>query len=160
IPPSSWQSAISAGVSSVAVQAWGGVSQNKLANEQLTGAQDNGLNTGAYVLLTYFSKLSAEQQVAQAVQAIGSAISGLKLMVVNVETCCGEFVSWKPSTPYVAGAQIMDPANHIQKVISGGTSGAQTPLWNDTGGTTTDGTVTWQDTEKVVVSQTQRIAYI
>jgi hypothetical protein len=162
IPNSSWQSAVAAGVSYVVVQAWGGVSQNKLANAQLTAAQSygHGLKTGAYVLLTYFSNKSPKYQLSQAVQAIGSAITALKLLVVDVEICCGEFVNWKASTPYLAGAQIMDPANHIQKVISAGTSGAMPPAWNDTGSTTPDGTATWQDSGLVVVNQTQRIAYV
>jgi hypothetical protein len=98
------------------VQAWDGVSKNKLAHGQLTGAQSNFLPTGAYVLLTYFNNLSAQDQVAAAVQAVGSAITKLKLMAVEVKTCCGEFVSWKASTSYVAGARIMDTDNHIQKV--------------------------------------------
>jgi hypothetical protein len=160
IPASAWQSAIIAGVSNVVVQAWDGLAQNMLANAQLTGAQSSGLNTGAYLLLTYFSNRPPQYQAAQAVQAIGSAITSLKFMAVDVETCCGEFVNWKASTSYVAGAQIMDPSNHIQIVTTAGTSGTTPPAWNDTGGTTTDGTVTWQDTGNVVVNQSQRVAYI
>jgi hypothetical protein len=33
-------------------------------------------------------------------------------------------------------------------------------VWNDTGGTTNDGTVAWQDTGNAVVNQAQRIGYI
>jgi hypothetical protein len=81
-------------------------------------------------------------------------------MAVEVKTCCAEFISWKASTNYAIGALIMDPANHIQEVTGAGTSGTQAPMWNDIGGTTTDGTITWQDTGDVVISQAQRIAYI
>jgi hypothetical protein len=164
VPTSSWQSAIASGVSNVMVQAWGGRSKNQYANAQLSGAQSNGLNTGAYILLTYFSNQSAEYQVAQAIQAIGTtAMANLKVIVIDVETCCGEFVSWKASTKYVKGAQIMDPAKHIQKVITAGTSGSAQPAWNDVGGTTPDpvgGSLVWQDSGNVVVSQANRIAYI
>ena len=160
VPDSAWQIAEGAGVHIVMVQAWDGVSKNKLAHGQLTGAQSNFLYTGAHVLLTYFSNLNAQDQVAAAAQAVGSAITKLKFMAVEVKACCGEFVSWKASTSYVAGARIMDTDNHIQKVTSAGTSGAQAPVWNDTGGTTSDGAVTWQDTGNVVVNQAQRIGYI
>ncbi len=54
----------------------------------------------------------------------------------------------------------MDPANHIQKVITAGTSGPTAPAWNNTGSTTPDGTVVWQDTGKVVIGKAARIARI
>ena len=54
----------------------------------------------------------------------------------------------------------MDPSNHIQVVVTAGTSGSTPPSWNDAGSTTPDGTVTWKDSGNVVVSQTQRIAYL
>jgi len=56
--------------------------------------------------------------------------------------------SWQPSTAYTLGDTIVDSSGHIQKVITAGVSGTTTapPPWNDTGGVTTDGTITWQDT--------------
>jgi len=155
-----WQKAQHAGVSNVIVQAWGGGSQNSLAEAQLLGAQSAGMNTGAYVLLNYFAKDSAAYQVGQAIDAIGSAISDLSFIVVDVETCCGEFTSWKASTSYALGNVIMDPANHIQRVITAGTSGPTAPAWNDAGGTPADGTLVWQDTGEVVIGQADRIARI
>ena len=54
---------------------------------------------------------------------------------------------WAPGYSYVVGTQVFDPAGHIQQVITAGTSGTgpAQPAWNDAGGTTTDGTVVWQD---------------
>ncbi len=60
----------------------------------------NSLKTGAYILLNYFSKESAAYQVGQAITAIGTAITDLKFIAVDVEICCGEFTSWQASTPY------------------------------------------------------------
>jgi hypothetical protein len=162
VSDTSWQSAMSAGVSYAVVQAWGGGTQNSLAEDQLLGAQGSGLATGAYALLNYFSQDSAEDQVGQAIEAIGSAITDLKFIAVDVEVCCGEFTSWQPSHWYSVNNVIMDPANHIQKVIKAGRSGTGMPSWNDTGGTTKDGTrtLTWQDTGKVVVDQADRVAMI
>lgn len=54
-------------------------------------------------------------------------------------------VQWASTHTYSMGNQILDPAGHIQQVTSAGTSGSSTPVWNDSGSTTTDGTVTWQD---------------
>jgi hypothetical protein len=160
VPSESWLNAIEAGVSYLMVQAWGGKTINGNAQIQLTGAQGAGLQTGAYVLLTYLSNIPATYQVKQAVEAIGTAMAGLKVMAVDVEVCCGEFAASKPSTDYVVGAHVMDSANHIQIATKTGTSGTTPPAWNDTGGTTADGTITWQDTGDTVVSQAQRIAYI
>jgi len=53
---------------------------------------------------------------------------------------------WQPSQGYELGDIILDPAGHIQKVTVPGVSGPTAPPWNDSGGTTTDGTVTWHDT--------------
>jgi uncharacterized protein (TIGR03437 family) len=54
--------------------------------------------------------------------------------------------SWQPLHAYARGDQIVDPAGHIQKVTLAGVSDASAPTWNDSGGTTDDGTVRWQDT--------------
>ena len=53
---------------------------------------------------------------------------------------------WQPSQGYALANVILDPEGHIQKVVVAGVSGPAPPVWNDTGGTTTDGTVIWQDT--------------
>jgi hypothetical protein len=54
------------------------------------------------------------------------------------------YPSWRPSTAYAIGQQIVDPAGNSQKVQTPGTSGTTAPVWNETvGGNTTDGTVLW-----------------
>ena len=47
---------------------------------------------------------------------------------------------------YLVGNIIIDPSNHVQQVTTAGTSKTgSAPSWNDTGGTTADNTVVWQD---------------
>jgi hypothetical protein len=53
--------------------------------------------------------------------------------------------AWTVSTYYSTSYLILDEANHVQKVVVFGTTGSLEPVWNDSGGTTSDGTVTWQD---------------
>lgn len=54
---------------------------------------------------------------------------------------------WAKNTAYAIGAlgNILDSNSHWQQVIAGGTSGSSAPSWNSSGGTTTDGSVTWLD---------------
>lgn len=54
------------------------------------------------------------------------------------------YPSWRPSTTYSLGEQIVDPSGNAQKVQTPGTTGTTAPAWNETlNGTTTDGTVLW-----------------
>ncbi len=53
--------------------------------------------------------------------------------------------TWSQNTAYLQGQTIVDPANHVQQATFAGTSGARSPTWNDKGGNTVDGTVTWAD---------------
>lgn len=55
--------------------------------------------------------------------------------------------AWAAGTTYALGAQIIDPANHLQKATTGGTSGGTIPTFNDIGGTTPDGSgpLVWTD---------------
>lgn len=53
--------------------------------------------------------------------------------------------AWAGTTAYALGAVILDGSGHIQQVTTAGTSGSSTPTFSITGGTTTDGTVTWTD---------------
>jgi uncharacterized protein (TIGR03437 family) len=54
------------------------------------------------------------------------------------------YPSWRPTTVYAVGEQIVDSSGDAQKVLTAGVSGATAPAWNETtGGTTTDGTVVW-----------------
>lgn len=57
-----------------------------------------------------------------------------------------KWTGWVTGT-YAANALIVDPAGHIQKVTAGGggASGGTIPTFNDAGGTTTDGALTWTD---------------
>lgn len=54
-------------------------------------------------------------------------------------------VTWQPNTIYNIDTIIIDPANHVQKITTAGTSGASQPAWDDKGGTTADNTIIWQD---------------
>ncbi len=65
----------------------------------------------------------------------------------------GSIYNWQPNAPYYTGQIVIDPANHIQKCTVGNSpggsvtdiSGSSPPPWNDTGGTTTDHLIIWQD---------------
>ena len=53
---------------------------------------------------------------------------------------------WQANTNVNPSYQILDPSGHIQQVThSTAGTGTTIPAFNDTGGTTTDGGVTWQD---------------
>lgn len=65
---------------------------------------------------------------------------GMYLKWVNAITA-----TWIASHSYAVNAEIIDPAGHIQKVTTAGTSGTTIPTFNDAGSTTTDNTVTWTD---------------
>ena len=58
---------------------------------------------------------------------------------------CSGGVQWTTATAYTAGTTVLDASYHVQQCITGGTSGGLPPAWNDAGGMTTDGGVTWQD---------------
>jgi len=57
-------------------------------------------------------------------------------------------LTWQANFSYTAASPgttyIVDPASHVQKVTTAGTSGPSQPTFND-GGMTTDNTVTWTD---------------
>lgn len=61
----------------------------------------------------------------------------------------GMYLEWKPwqaSFGYTLGTLFIDPAGHLQRVTAAsGASGATEPTFNDSGSTTTDGAITWQD---------------
>ncbi len=51
---------------------------------------------------------------------------------------------WAPSTPYAAGALIVDANGNVQRCTTAGTSGAAAPAWPTTvGATASDGTAVW-----------------
>lgn len=185
VPDAVWQTAITNGIQVVIVNAWNGGSQGLRAKDQLVGdgkpsgtkgAQGNNLATGAYAALNYLNKSgednSGTYQIGQAVNAVGAGLGLLKFMAVDVEQCCGEFVSWAAKHHYARKDLIEDPSYHIQKVITAGTSGSSAPTsWNDSGGTTKDPAdgsgVIWQDTGYTVIdaadlgaAQSQRLSRI
>lgn len=54
--------------------------------------------------------------------------------------------AWQAETNYSVGAEIMDPAGHIQQCTTHTSpTGGTIPTFNDSGGTTTDGGVIWTD---------------
>jgi hypothetical protein len=55
------------------------------------------------------------------------------------------FYPWFPFMSYSASNLFIDPAGHLQQATTTGLSGALSPAWNDSGGTTLDGSVLWQD---------------
>jgi hypothetical protein len=112
IPSSVWNAVRAAGVSDVVVQAWGGKAASPLASVKLQDAQSNGFATGASVLLSYYVKPSAEDQVKKAVEAIGpTAMSKLKIMFVAVEAISGEVFSG-------IGQNVVDTAQRVGYIES------------------------------------------
>ncbi len=68
-------------------------------------------------------------------------VNGVQIYL-NVESVTA---TWTSSTFFPLGYEIVDPSGHIQQVTTAGVSGTTTPTWNDSGGTTSDGSVVWQD---------------
>jgi hypothetical protein len=66
------------------------------------------------------------------------------------------FPAWIANHSYSLGTKILDANLHVQQVTAtsgSGKSGTTTPLWNTTGGTTTDNKVTWTDLGTSVVAR-------
>lgn len=63
--------------------------------------------------------------------------------------------AWQATTAYTLGAyKIPATANgHFYKVTVAGTSDSEAPTWPTTGGTVTDGTVTWQDMGTIIAAE-------
>ncbi len=53
--------------------------------------------------------------------------------------------TWLANSAYQVGQTIVDANGHVQQVSAAGTSGVSVPNWNDSGGVTVDGGVTWTD---------------
>ncbi|HVJ09262.1 MAG TPA: hypothetical protein VM554_12850 [Acidisarcina sp.] len=93
--------------------------------------------------LTVYCNGVLQSSSSYTVQGPGLALPGASYM--------GLVIKWPSPPGWSAGAaralgyQILDPAGHLQKVTTAGTTGSTAPSWNDAGGTTTDGTVTWTD---------------
>jgi len=76
----------------------------------------------------------------------GLAIPGFSCMGMYLQWGAAA-AAWVPSNSYTLASEILDPAGHIQKVTTAGTSGTTIPVFNETGGTTPDGTgsLVWTD---------------
>ena len=80
-------------------------------------------------------------------QGNATAIPGLNTTIVAT-------MSWATSSPVASGLEIVDPNGNIQRVAAKGTTGSPQPSWNTTtGGTTTDGSVTWTNQGNGIVGQ-------
>jgi YVTN family beta-propeller protein len=88
---------------------------------------------------------------------LSAAVCGEKIIVPanNTYVSSGTFIygptnqiafGWQPSFAVNVAIQFVDPAYHLQVVHAAGTTGLTMPTWNDSGGTTTDGTAVWTDT--------------
>jgi hypothetical protein len=105
---------------------------------------------------------TGQYQVDQAIAAVGTGISNLKFVVVDVEEeCCVTKIPWQANIPYKKGSEIVDSNNNMQYAISGGKSGSDAPPWNDKGGLTKDGTGTlvWRNLGKPI-NQTDSVMRI
>jgi hypothetical protein len=158
-----YQTFMAAGGQSVAVQAWGGLSENSLANQQLQTAQGSGLGTAAYALLNFLTYGgTGAAQVDNAVNAVGTALTNLKFIVVDAEQppCCVSTKQWQANHQYKKGTLIVDSNGNMEYAAGGGKSGPKTPTWASGGLTTKDGTVTWKDLGVLITSTSNRIAVI
>lgn len=64
----------------------------------------------------------------------------------NSLTVTFKVAQWAASTAYAVGTRIVDSNGNIEQVVTAGTSAATQPTWSTTvGGTTTDGSVKWQN---------------
>ena len=85
---------------------------------------------------------------------LSAAVCGETIVVPANATYVGSFVygptnplpfGWQANTAFRAGQQFVDPAYHLQLVTIAGTSGSVVPVWDDSGGSTPDGGITWAD---------------
>ncbi len=64
-------------------------------------------------------------------------------------TIVSQLGTWQPDTPYCKDARILDANDHIQYLNDPGVSGSELPEFDDEGGTTSDGSLTWNDGDLV-----------
>ena len=65
---------------------------------------------------------------------------------------------WQQGKAYTLGNTIVDPANHLQKCTTPGTSGSSIPTFNDAGGTTPDSSpLVWTDQGNSIATIAQEI---
>lgn len=103
----------------------------------LMGAANAGFTNG---LGSYYAGSIDEAQI------FGVALTAAQVAEIYAAGSSGVCAPvWRASHRYFKGDEVHDPAKHVQVVATAGTSGTAKPAWNNAGGTTTDGTVTWKD---------------
>lgn len=85
------------------------------------------------------------------------SLSDCNAVQVRINTTGAGTAVWQAGASYSLNQEILDTAGHTQKCTTAGVSGTIAPTWNDTGGTTTDGTVVWTDQGIVAASTIVRI---
>ncbi len=69
--------------------------------------------------------------------------------------------SWQANTPHCVSDRILDDNGHMQSVdTTGGVTGSTQPVFNDTGGFTVDGSVTWFDLGLLPTGEIHAIAEV
>ena len=115
--------------------------QNQL-NANFTPVQTAGSTvTGSSQWTEILFPVSSLQRIGNN-QAVSLVNTNAVQVYVNVASITAQ---WENAVYYPVGYEIVDPSNHIQSVTTAGISGATQPVWNDSGGTTSDGTVVWTD---------------
>lgn len=85
------------------------------------------------------------------------SLSDCSAVQIRINTTGAGTATWQAAASYSLNQEILDATGHTQKTITAGVSGLVVPTWNDTGGTTTDGTVVWADQGVVAASTVLRI---
>jgi hypothetical protein len=140
IPKTVWKHLQSANQKFVIAQSWGGRSRNEFAASQLAGARAMGMKTAAYVLLNYDDKvcptfdnpvrdisgrcigdaISQEQpggrwQVRQGLAALGSELSRVSFIAIDVEWFASEGPSPEPSEQARRRDYILQAIDEVKK---------------------------------------------
>lgn len=74
-----------------------------------------------------------------------SAAPGLSVSGGSFAGLYLRWTQWQPGIAVAAGALLIDPAGHLQKITTPGNLGTAPPTFNDSGSTTADGTAAWTD---------------
>ena len=95
----------------------------------------------------YFSLDGTTAYVLNCGPECGGTTASVTLLQQGPLNICVQASGWLPNHAYALNTAILDPAGHIQKVTTAGTSGTVIPTFNDAGGTTPDGpgSLVWTD---------------
>jgi len=103
------------------------------------------LGSATWSSLTFYSGWSVTQNTfGVVVDSVGNFQVAL---TTGLSGGTEPFPYWQASHTYAANFEIVDPNGHLQKVTAGGggNSGSSLPAFSTSGGTTTDGAITWTD---------------